>query len=334
MTLHLSATPVRQNDSVAATTTGAVIRGLGRGPGRGPDRGLTQAIPRLNTVFVIIVLGLLTVGCRMDMTVKIEVTADGTGQVDAEIVLDPELTAALPPGADLLIVEDARLAGWVIEGPTPTTDGGLRIQMTKATASMEETATAIAEIGPPLAIKALERRAVTGNDRAGNDPVSQDPIAEIVNQFSLSVTVPAGNSTEGFAVFSDPDLTSVLGGLPFEEGLIAAGATPANSLGLLVEITAPGRVTEHSGEMISAEDDRSVVQWQIPLDGSTTEISMTTVQGPSGAAWAGGLSQILVALLVLWVIGSGAFITWVFFARRRRAIARRQRAARRIEQAR
>jgi len=330
MTLHLSATPVRQNDPVAATTTDAVIRETGR--------GLTRAIPRLSAVLVILVLGLLTVGCRLDMTVKIEVAADGTGQVDVELILDSELAAALPPGADLLLVEDARLAGWVIEGPTPTTDGGLRIQMTKATASMEEIATAIAEIGPPLTIKALERRAVTGNDQAsndqaGNDPISPDLIAEIVNRFSLSVTVPSGNSTEGFAVFSDPDLTSVLGGLPFEEGLIAAGATPANSLGLLVEITAPGRVTKHSGEVISAEDDRSIVQWQIPLDGSTTELSMTTVQGPSGAAWAGGLSQVLVALLVVWVIGSGAFITWVFFARRRRAIARRQSAARRIEQA-
>lgn len=311
---------------MATKKTGALIREVGR--------RVKLSGPRLGTVLLIVVLGVLTVGCRMEMTVKIELASDGTGQVGAEIILNPELTAALPPGADLLIVEDARLAGWVIEGPTPTSDGGLRVQMSKATASMEEIAAAIAEIGPPLKVKSLERRVVTGNDQAGNDQAGGGLIAEIVNQFSLSATVPAGNSTEGFALFSDPDLNSVLGGLPFEERLIASGATPANSLGLLVEITAPGRITGYSGELISAEGDRSAVQWQIPLDGSTTEISMATVQGPDGVSWAGGLSQILIALLVVWSIGSGAFITWVILARRRRALARRRIALRRIEPAR
>ena len=262
---------------------------------------------------VAIVLSLLTVGCRMEVGLTIDLDADGSGQVLVELIADPALTAALPPGADLLLVEDARLAGWVIEGPAPTDNGGLRVLMTKATASMEEIASAIADIGPPLSVTSLERRADTKDGL----------ISQIVSEFSLRATLPNGDQTEGFAIFSDPELTSVLGGLPFGQELLASGATPSTSMGLTLEISAAGQVAQHSGQVISSDDDRSVVRWLVPMDGSTTEISLTTVQRPDGTAWARGVSTLLIVLLLLWVITSGAFITWVILARRRRALARR-----------
>jgi hypothetical protein len=262
---------------------------------------------------VAILVALLTVGCRMEIGLTIDLGADGSGQVLVEIIADPALTAALPPGADLVLVDDARQAGWSIEGPTPTDDGGLRILMTKTTTSMEEIASAIADIGPPLSVTSLERRADTKDGL----------ISQIVSQFSVRATLPNGDQTEGFAIFSDPELTSVLGGLPFGQELLASGAAPATSMGFTLEISAAGQVSQHSGQVISENEDRSVVRWSVPMDGSTTEISMTTVQRPDGTAWAGGMSTLLLAVLLLWVIASGAFITWVILARRRRALARR-----------
>jgi hypothetical protein len=262
---------------------------------------------------VAILVALLTVGCRMEIGLTIDLGADGSGQVLVEIIADPALTAALPPGADLVLVDDARQAGWSIEGPAPTDDGGLRVLMTKTTTSMEEIASAIADIGPPLSVTSLERRADTKDEL----------ISQIVSEFSLSATLPNGDQTEGFAAFSDPELTSVLGGLPFGQELLASGAAPSTSIGFTLEISAAGQISQHSGQMISQNEDRSVVRWSVPMDGSTTEISMTTVQRPDGTAWAGAMSTLLLAVLLLWVIASGAFITWVILARRRRAQARR-----------
>ena len=256
----------------------------------------------------------------MDMAVTIDIAEDGTGQVVAELIADPALTSVLPPGADLLIVEDALRAGWVVDGPTPTEDGGLRIQMTKATLSLNDIAIAITEIGPPFTVRSVERRAESQGEL----------ISQINTQIALSANLSDGDSTEGFEQFSDPDLTSLLNGIPFEEQLRASAATPSNSLGLTLDIAVPGRVTQHSGEEISLGDGRSVVRWQIPLDGTTTDITLTAVQRPDGAAWAGGLSTVMLLVLMLWVIGSAGFIIWVVIARRKRALARQHRASHRV----
>jgi hypothetical protein len=273
-----------------------------------------------------VLMTVVMTGCRLDLEVVIKVEADGTGQVTVEFTADPDLTAALPPGADILLLADARAAGWEVEGPTATEEGGLFVRITKSTSSLDELAIAITEIGPPLRLETLERRADT-EDEVGN---SSPQISRIINSFALIAILPDGDSSGGFAVFSDPDLTSVMGGLPFENELLAAGATPMDSLSLVVRIDAPGRVTTHSGTVISSGDQRSVVEWQVPLNGESTSMLMTAVQSPDGAAWARSLSQILRILLWAWVLVSGSFIAWVIWARWRKARARRLHHLRRL----
>jgi hypothetical protein len=272
----------------------------------------------------LLLLAVVMSGCRLDLEVTIRVEADGTGKVTAQITADPDLTAALPPGADILLLDDAREAGWDVEGPTPTDQGGRVVTLAKSTASLDELAIAIAEIGPPLVIDILERRAEEGN-RSGEGGAD---ISRIVNKFAMTAVLPDGDSPRGFAAFSDPDLTAVMGGLPFESELLAAGAIPAESLSFVLRIDAPGRVTEHSGTVISSGDERSVVEWDAPLTGATTVIKMTTVQTPDGTSWAGGLAKILRIVLWLWVLVSAAFIAWVIWARQRKARARKLRRLR------
>jgi hypothetical protein len=272
----------------------------------------------------VVLLTVVMSGCRLDLDVTIKVEADGTGQVTAQFIADPDLTAALPPGADMLLLSDAREAGWEIEGPTPTDQGGLRVTMSKATASLDDLAIAIAEIGPPFVVEALERRADT--DPGSN--TSSLEISKIFNSFALTAVLPDGDSPQGFAAFSDPDLTSVMGGVPFGDELLALGATPEESMSLVLRIDAPGKVTAHSGTVTSTGDQRSVVEWQIPLTGAATVITMTSVQSPEGTSWARGLAQILRIILWVWVLVSVTFIAWVLWARQRKARARRLRSLR------
>jgi hypothetical protein len=261
-------------------------------------------------------------GCRLDLDVTIQVEADGTGQVTAQFIADSDLTAALPPGADILLLSDAREAGWEIEGPTPTDQGGLLLTLSKATTSLDDLAIAIAEIGPPLVVETLERRADTDpGSSTGNSEISR-----IFNSFALTAVLPDGDSPRGFAAFSDPDLTSVMGGAPFGDELLALGATPAEAMSLVLRIDAPGKVTAHSGTVISSGDQRSVVEWQIPLTGAASVITMTSVQSPEGASWAGSLAQILRITLWVWALASASFIAWVVWARQRKARARRLRS--------
>jgi hypothetical protein len=277
-----------------------------------PTEKAIRVTPSRKTMILAILLAVMAVGCRMDISVSIQLQPDGTGQVGVEILLDPALTEALPPGSDLLLLDDAQEAGWEITGPLTTQDGGTQITMTKATGNLEELANALATIGPPLILESVERRP----DSPGG------LLSEIVNSFSLRAGLIDGDSAEGFGVFSDPALNSVIGGIPFEEELAAAGATPARTMGLVVRIDAPGQVSSHNGQLLGADRQRSVVEWVIPLDGAVTHIAMTTVQRPDGAPWAGGMSRVLLMILGIWVVISLAFISWVLFARRRRARAR------------
>lgn len=261
-----------------------------------------------------ILLAVMAVGCRMDVAVSIQMEPDGTGQVDVELLLDPALTSALPPGSDLLLMDDARAAGWDVTGPLPTQDGGIQITMTKATGTLEELAEAIAMIGPPVILESVERRP----DSPG------DLLSEITNSFSLRAGLADGDSSEGFGVFSDPALNAVIGGIPFGEELAAVGATPARTMGLVVRIDAPGRLSSHTGEVIAGDNQRSIVEWTVPLDGSVTEITVTTVQRADGASWAGGFATVLLVLLGIWIVISVGFISWVVLARRRRRARTRQ----------
>jgi hypothetical protein len=286
-----------------------------------PDCTQTEKVTRVTanrkTLILAFLLAVMTVGCRMDVAVSIQMEPDGTGQVSVEIVLDRALTDAVPPGSDLLLLDDARDAGWEITGPLPTQDGGTEITLTKATSTLEDLAAALVTVGPPLILESVERRPNS----------SGDLLSEIINSFSLRAALTDGDTTEGFGVFSDPALNSVIGGIPFEEELAAVDATPARTMGLVVRIDAPGQVSSHNGELIAGDNQRSLVEWAVPLDGSVTEIMMTTVQRPDGAPWAGGLARVLLTVLGIWVAISVAFIAWVVLARRRRARTRRLRMA-------
>ena len=244
--------------------------------------------------------------CRLDVTVDVLIEPDGTGVVTVIADADAELVSQVPDLIDDLRLDDAIANGWVVDGPTLTDDGGATITLTHDVSSPDELANVLNSIGPPLARMAAARN---------SDPATE----QTTNAINGEMTLP-----DGFATFSDPDLLAAVGGLPFEDEILASGLTPAEAMSFTYRVKLPG-------ELVSAETGTEVgdgvIEWRAPLDGSTTNLYVQTVQQPAdeGASWAGPVATIAFVLLIVWVVLAGAFLVFVAVARRNK---RRRREAR------
>lgn len=274
--------------------------------------------PRPLIWILVCAVGLMMTGCRLDVAVDVVLEADGTGQVQVVVTADRALTDALPPGAELLIWDDARAAGWEVSRPELTDDAGREVRVQRPFASMDDLATALSRIGPFLSVESLRRTATVDGDTA----------SEIRTELRVRAGLADGDTLNGFAAFSDPDLDAVMGGTPFGEELAASGATPATSMGLQIRMTAPGDLERTTGSVVDSPEEFVTALWQIPLDGSVTEVVLVSVQRPAGAWWAGTVARVLSVLVMLWVALAIAILVLVAVARQRRARRRRARAAR------
>jgi hypothetical protein len=235
-------------------------------------------------------------GCRVDVDVLLEIGADGTGELVVTATADADVVQQAPGLAADLRFGDARAAGWRVEGPTITDDGGLTVTLRHRVTSSEEATNLLASLGPPLQEVRLERTTV-----------EDETTWTLSGQLAL---------TDGFASFADSDLASAVGGTPFSEQL--SGVTPEESMSIVFGADLPGAVEETTGD---ERDGR--LEWTAPLDGSSTDLATRTVQRPSsGSAWARPLSALALVLLVAWVVVAGLFIAHVTNARRRRRARR------------
>lgn len=274
--------------------------------------------PRPLIWILVCAVGLMMTGCRLDVAVDVVLEADGTGQVQVVVTADRALTDALPPGAELLIWDDARAAGWEVSRPELTDDAGREVRVQRPFTSMDDLATALSRIGPFLSVESLRRTATVDGDTA----------SEIRTELRVRAGLADGDTLNGFAAFSDPDLDAVMGGTPFGEELAASGATPATSMGLQIRMTAPGDLERTTGSVVDGPEEFVTALWQVPLDGSVTEVVLVSVQRPAGAWWADTVARVLSVLVMLWVALAIAILVLVAVARQRRARRRRARAAR------
>lgn len=248
--------------------------------------------------------------CRLDVTVDVAIEPDGTGTVTVTAVADAELVAQVPDLVDDLRLDDATDNGWVVDGPAPTDDGGLELVLTHDVSSAEELANVLNSIGPPLTRMAAART---------TDPDTEQTTNAINGVMQLA---------DGYASFADADLIDTVGGLPFEEQLAASGLSPSEAMSFTYRVSLPG-------ELVSAEDGTEIdglIEWQAPLDGSSTNLYVQTVQIPAsgGTAWAGPLATISLVLLVVWVVTATGLIVFVAIARRKKA-RRREARLRRLD---
>jgi hypothetical protein len=237
----------------------------------------------------------LLAACRLDATVELTIGDDGTGELAIAAVADADVVAQAPGLAESLNFDDAIAAGWVVDGPTATDDGGLTVTLRHPVTSADEATNLLASLGPPFTDMLVTR--TVGDD--GETTTST---------LTGRLVLPAG-----FDSFADSDLLAAVGGTPFADELTASGATPESSMSVELRAELPGDIEETNGE----EDDGALT-WDAPLDGTTAEVAATTVQRPGGGGWADVVAAIALVLLIAWIVVATAFIVSVARARARR----------------
>ena len=242
----------------------------------------------------------LLAGCRLDTDVELTIGADGTGELVVTAVADADVVAQAPGLSDSLQFTDAVAAGWVVEGPEATDDGGLTVTMRHPVTSAEDATNLLASLGPPFTDMRLER--TVGDD-------GETTTSNLSGLFVLP---------SGFDSFADSDLLAAVGGTPFADELTASGATPTDSMSVTLRAELPGDVEETTGEA-----DGGALVWDAPLDGSTAQVAATSVQRPPGGGWATAMATIALVLLVVWIVAATVFIVSVARARARRRRRRR-----------
>ncbi len=205
---------------------------------------------------------------------------------------DADVVEQAPGIVEDLRLDDATAAGWSVDEPTPTEDGGLSVTLRHPVESAAEATNLLASLGPPFSDVRVERTTV------GDE---------------TTVTLSGRlNLARGFESFADSDLLAAAGGTPFADEL--DGVTPAESMSVLLRADLPGEVEETTGQRSEGR-----LEWDAPLDGSSVELATSTVQRPaSGGSWARPVSVLALVLLLGWLVVVGAFIVSVIRVRRRR----------------
>ena len=244
----------------------------------------------------------LLTACQLDATVELVIEPDGTGVLTVTATADADIVRRAPGLAADLRFDDAIAAGWTVDGPTATADGGLRVELAHPVASATEATNLLMSIGPPFAGFTLGREVSTDGTTA---------TTTLMGELVL---------TGGFDAFADAELLATVGATPYAADLRAAGATPAETITVVLRATFPGEVDDRSNGTV-VDGAR---QWEAPLDGDTSAVQLQTVQRPGGGSFDSVLANVLLIVLVAWIAAAGAFIVSVIRARARRAQRRRR----------
>lgn len=257
---------------------------------------LTSFKKHRSTVFVVLFAALFLSSCRVDQTISLEVNRNGTGKVVVTVVADKAILDAAPQLAADIRFDDLATAGWDVEGPTNTDDGGLSIVLSRSFKDPTQATLILGQVNGPRG--PLQEAVLT---RSGKD--------------TNSVWTLAGRLevNGGLQAFIDDAAFELLGGAPYAPDLEEANLDIGAALGLTFTVLLPGEVETTTGVQKDGQ-----VTWLVPMDGSRVDIgtSSTNVDVVSSVA---GVGRVLVlAILTLWVAGMAILLLLVFNAKQRR----------------
>ncbi|MFZ9629482.1 MAG: hypothetical protein ACO3C1_09055 [Ilumatobacteraceae bacterium] len=251
--------------------------------------------------------------CRVDSVVTVDMARDGSGTITLEAVADAAVVQAAPGLADDLRFDDAVAAGWTVDGPTATDDGGLRVSLSRTFANVDEANVLLRSISGtagPLRDVTFSR---TGG--VGSDGVPDGSGATVELRGSLGIE-------GGIDAFADPDVLAAVGASPYAADLAAAGVQPADAVSFRLDVHVPGDVTAGAD---GADEQDGVLSWAAPVDGSTADVTTSFDVAGSTGGWWRAASTLSLVLLVVWCVAGVGLVVVVSNARarRRRAAARR-----------
>lgn len=263
---------------------------------------MTAVVRRLLATATAVVL---LASCRVDVTTSVEVEADGSGTIVVEAVADAELVEAAPGLAEDLRTDDLVAAGWEIDGPTPTDDGGLQL-----VARHDFT-------GPAEATELL------GQINGGQGPFRDLAVTRNVTGDQVTIIVDGSLGLEGgMRAFADRDLVDLVGSAPWADELEERDLNVRDVVGATLVIGLPdeeGRVTSvTTGEDGSTE----AVVVTMAADGEATPVSVRSEIDLSSDTRSPVLAVFAALALVAWLGLSISFAVYVLRARQRRATRR------------
>lgn len=243
-------------------------------------------------------LGLIVslTACRLDTLVTVDVRPNGSADVAVTLTADPALAAAVPDLAAQVETDDLAAAGWTVEEPTPTDEGGLRMRISRRVETVEDLVATLddlsAEFGP-LKDVTLDREGKVDD-----------------STWTLRGRLEVNG---GLSAFADAGLLSVIGLPPFSDAVAESGLELGQAVGLTLRVRLPGELVSTTGV---TEGD--VAQWTATFDGGTQEI-VAVSQNTAVAATVGRVvAPVLGWLLIVWLVVMAALSAAVVVARRRR----------------
>jgi len=256
-------------------------------------------------VLLVLVAALALTACKVDTSVDVVVQPDGSGTITLTAVADAELVAKAPGLAEDLRFDDVEAAGWTVEGPTVTDDGGLQVVVSHPFATVQEATALLQSLNGP------------------DGPLHDVVLGRTVTDDDITTTLTGVARVDGgIDAFVDTEVLTAIGGSPFADDIAATGLSPSEVVVLTFNADLPGSATSQGGG--SPVDGRTdVLTWRIPLDGTQLDLTSVFVQGqgrPSGI-W-GAIATVSLGALVVWCVLAVGFIAFVANARRQRAMRR------------
>lgn len=237
--------------------------------------------------------------CRVDQTITLDVTPKGSGTVTVLLVADAAVVAKVPDLAADVRTDDLEKAGWDVDGPDTTDEGGLRVEISRDFATPEQATAIMAQVGGqdgPMRGLALAR--------SGKDTNSTWTLAG-----ALQIT-------GGLGAFIDKAGADLIGGAPFAGEVSDAGLEIGEALGIEFVASLPGKIEATTGAARATGD--TGVSWRVPMDGSTIDVATTAVNVDVGASVARLGRGVLRFLLVVWVVGTLGLLAAVWWKNRAR----------------
>ncbi|MTA93804.1 MAG: hypothetical protein F2545_05515 [Actinobacteria bacterium] len=234
--------------------------------------------------------------CRVDQTISLEVNRNGTGTVTVTAIANKAILDAAPELAADIRTDDLVTAGWKVDGPTPTDDGGLRIEISRDFKDPTEATLILGQVNGPRG--PLQEAVLT---RSGKDTNSLWTLAG-----RLEVN-------GGLQAFIDDAAFELLGSAPYAADIEEAGLDLGAAVGLNFTVSMPGEIESTTGVQ-----NNGTVSWLVPMDGSRVDIATSSTNVDVVSSVAGVGRVLLLAILVLWIAGMAVLLLLVLNAKQRR----------------
>lgn len=249
------------------------------------------------TAFIGVCAAVLTLSsCRVEQTISLEVERNGTGKVTVIATADKAILERVPDLAADVRVDDLVTAGWTVDGPEPTEDGGLTITLTRRFADPAEATVILGQVNGPRG--PLQEMVLT---RSGKDTNSL---------YTLAGRLEVNG---GLQAFIDDAAFELLGSAPYADEIAEAGIDLGAAVGLNFTVQLPGDIDSTTG----VQQD-GTIRWLVPMDGSRVDVATTSTNVDVVASVAGVSRVLLVALFVLWIAGTAVLALLVYNSQHRR----------------